>query len=384
MEVNEFKDKLFEGKLTRREAHKVLAAAGVMAVILPAIRRPAYAGGEDVTLFTWGGYGHEVFAKEYQDKYGSRASHAMFSDQSEALAKMRAGFHADVVWPCLSKIKIWYDAGVVAPLDTSMLSHWDELYPSLKQIPTTVLPDGRHLFAPVDWGQTSVIFRADLAPEYVDPENQTWGILWDPKYAGRLAFFDAVEDHFNIAAIYLGIDFTDMSDEEIDIVAAKVREGMPLLRLLVSDTTSMTQALFSGEVVASAAWNGMMLTASQEMERTGEHGKYIWMKPKEGAETWVCGLTIHPAAKEAGNWEQAHDLVDAYLAPESQYHELIDWGFGVSNRLAYEYEGITEEFLKSIGLGADVEAYLAEGVFSTHQKRFFEIAQLYEEILAGM
>ena len=29
-------------------------------------------------------------------------------------------------------------------------------------------------------------------------------------------------------------------------------------------------------------------------EKTGEHGKYVWMKPKEGALTWVCGLTIHP------------------------------------------------------------------------------------------
>lgn len=383
MEVNEFKDKLLEGKLTRRQVHRILAAVGVTAVTLPAMTRPALADGSDVTLFTWGGYDDENFGLEYTEKYGSPPSYALFSDQSEALAKMKAGFHADVVFPCLSKIKIWYDAGVIAPLDTSMLSHWDELVPSLTTLPTCVLPDGRPLFAPVDFGQTSIILRTDLAPEYAAEENHTWGIFLDEKYKGRLAMFDAVEDHFNLMAIYLGIDFTDMNDEEIDRVADVVRQTIPNIRILASDTTTMTQALFSGEVVASAAWNSMMLTASAEMEKTGEHGKYIWMKPKEGALTWVCGLTIHPAAKDAGNWEKAHALVDAYLAKESMYYELTEWGYGVANALVYQMEGVTEEYLNSIGLTADVDAYLADGVFSTYQKRFAEIVTRYEELLAG-
>ena len=384
MDINEFKDKLFEGKMTRREAHKVLAAAGITAVTLPAMRRPALAAaGDDITLFTWGGYEDDIFAKEYRESYGSKPNIAMFSDQSEALAKIRAGFHVDVVWPCISKIKIWHDAGVVAPLDTSLLSHWDELVPSLTTLPTASLPDGTPLFAPVDFGQTSIIVRADLAPEYADEENHTWGIFLDEKYKGKLAMFDAVEDHFNLMAIYLGIDFTDMNDAEIDQVSDVVRKTIPNIRILASDTTTMTQALFSGEIVASAAWNGMMLTASQEMEKTGEHGKYVWMKPKEGALTWVCGLTIHPDAKEDGNWEQAHALVDAYLAPESQYHELIEWGYGVSNELAYKYPDITEAYLNSIGLSADVDAYLADGVFSTYQARFSEIVTRYDELLAG-
>ena len=195
--------------------------------------------------------------------------------------------------------------------------------------------------------------------------------------------FDAVEDHFNLMAIYLGIDFTDMNDEEIDRVADVVRQTIPNIRILASDTTTMTQALFSGEIVASAAWNGMMATASAEMEKTGEQGKYIWMKPKEGALTWVCGLTIHPDTKTNGLWEKAHALVDAYLATDSQYFELTEWGYGVSNANVYKMDGVTEEYLTSIGLTSDVEGYLADGIFSSYQKRFSEIVTRYEELLAG-
>ncbi|MFP6743596.1 MAG: extracellular solute-binding protein [Alphaproteobacteria bacterium] len=383
MDVTEFNDKLLEGKLSRRQVHKILASVGVTAMTIPAMGRPALADGSDVTLFTWGGYDDENFGAGYTEKFGSPPSFALFSDQPEALAKMRAGFHADVVFPCISKIKIWYDAGVIEPLDTSMLSHWDELVPALTTLPTAVLPDGKPLFAPVDFGQTSIIVRADLAPEYAAEENHTWGIFLDEKYKGRLAMFDAVEDHFNLMAIYLGIDFTDMNDEEIDRVSDVVRQTIPNIRILASDTTTMTQALFSGEIVASAAWNGMMATASGEMEKTGEQGKYVWMKPKEGALTWVCGLTIHPDTKTNGLWEKAHALVDAYLAVDSQHFELTQWGYGVSNANVYKMDDVTEEYLNSIGLTSDVEGYLADGVFSSHQARFSEIVTRYEELLAG-
>ena len=382
MGADELLNKICEGRLTRRQAHRVLASAGVGTAVVASLPGAAGADGGDVTMLTWGGYDDPVFGGEYAEKYGSPPSYSLFADQAEALAKIRAGFHADVVFPCISKIQTWNDAGVIAPMDVSMLSHWGELIPALTKLPTATAPDGAPLFAPVDWGQTSVLFRADLAPEYVD--NHTWAILWDETYAGRLGAIEAVEDHFNIAGIYLGIDFLDMNDEEMQAVADKLREQIPLLRMVTGDTTSLTQALFSGELVATSAWNGMMLTASEEMAQQGTQGKYVWMKPKEGALTWVCGLTISPATREAGTWEKAHHLVDAYLAADSQHHELMSWGYGVANAKAYEYDDVTEEYLTSIGLGLPVEDYLADGVFSSHQKRYGEIVNLYDEILAGM
>ena len=44
-----------------------------------------------------------------------------------------------------------------------------------------------------------------------------------------------------------------MNDDEIDRVSDVVRRTIPNIRILASDTTTMTP-LFSGEIVASAAW----------------------------------------------------------------------------------------------------------------------------------
>jgi spermidine/putrescine transport system substrate-binding protein len=384
METHEFHDKLREGKLTRRQAHKVMASAGVGTMAMASMPNLAKADGSAITMFTWGGYDDAAFAQEYQAKYGGPPEYSLFGDQAEALSKIRAGFHADVMFPCISKVQTWVDAGVITEIDTSLLSHWDDMIPALQTLPTANAPDGAPYFVSEDWGQTSVLFRGDLAPEYVAPENQTWGILWDEKYSGRLGAIEAVEDHFNIAAIYLGIDFLDMNQEEIDMVADKLRQQIPLLRMVTTDTTTLTQALFSGELIATSAWNGMMLTASDEMAQQGTEGQYVWMRPKEGALTWVCGLTISPATKEMGTWEQAHDLINAYIEPESQHYELMNWGYGVANSKAYEFEDVTEEYMTSIGLGLPVDKYLANGAFSAHQNHYTEIVDLYDQILAGM
>ena len=45
----------------------------------------------------------------------------------------------------------------------------------------------------------------------------------------------------------------------------------------------------------------------------------------------------------------------------------MNWGYGVVNEKAYEFEDVTEAYLTSIGLGLPVEKFLSAGVFSAHQ-----------------
>ena len=40
------------------------------------------------------------------------------------------------------------------------------------------------------WGLTPVLYRTELAPEYVDDESRT--ILWDAKCKGQVAAFDSL------------------------------------------------------------------------------------------------------------------------------------------------------------------------------------------------
>ena len=59
------------------------------------------------------------------------------------------------------------------------------------------------------WGNTSITFRTDLAPEYV--KSQSWNILFDPKYKGRVAVLDGVDDTVPFIARMIGVDAYNMT-----------------------------------------------------------------------------------------------------------------------------------------------------------------------------
>ena len=64
MEAHEFHDKLLEGRLSRRQAHKVLASAGVGMAAVASMGGAAQADGSNVTMLTWGGYDDPAFGGE--------------------------------------------------------------------------------------------------------------------------------------------------------------------------------------------------------------------------------------------------------------------------------------------------------------------------------
>ena len=69
-------------------------------------------------------------------------------------------------------------------------------------------------FVPHYWGNTSLTIRTDLAPEYA--KSQSWDILFDPKYKGRVSVLDGVDDTVPFIAHMIGIDAYHMSRRRLD------------------------------------------------------------------------------------------------------------------------------------------------------------------------
>src|SRR3546814_4959706 len=60
--------------------------------------------------------------------------------------------------------------------------------------------DGQHYLVPFDWGNASVVYRTDIVGEKYQKEN-SWAILYDPEYRGRLAMFDGETAAVGVAAL---------------------------------------------------------------------------------------------------------------------------------------------------------------------------------------
>ena len=371
MERNELLDKLGSGLMTRREFKKALASLGLGLFTLPLLPTRTKAAADDhPVIFTWEGYEEEGLHTQYVEKHGEMPNFAFFGDEEEAFAKIRAGYKPDLSMPCSYKIPTWHDAGVIAPIDVSRLSNFPDTIESLKNVPGTII-DGQRPWVCMDWGQTSITYRTDL----VDIEEESWGLMWDERYKGRLSMMDSLIDGVMVAAIYGGAkDPFNMTPEEVAKTRELLREQLPLLRFYANSATDIQNALASGEVVAAVSWND----AYSALKAEGVPVKF--MEPKEGAMTWTCGISIMTGIDPA-KLDRAYDAIDSLLSPEAGAYEIETFGYGHANRKAYAL--VDEAMLADRGLTRNPEDRLNSGIFQEPIGNEPELQTMFEEIKSG-
>lgn len=369
MEAKELMEKLSTGQMTRREFKKALAAVGLGLVAAPMVSRRALAATEDHPLiFTWEGYEDPNLHGSYLAMHGESPNFTFFGDEEEAFAKIRAGFQPDVVMPCSYKVAIWRDAGIIQPIDDSRLSNFPDSIETLKNVPDMVV-DGKRYWVCMDWGQTSITYREDL----VDIEEESWGLLWDERYRGRLSMMDSLIDGVMVAAIYGGAqDPFNMTPEEVARTRELLREQLPLLRYYANSPTDIENALASGELVAGVTWND----SYTRLQEAGIPVKF--MTPKEGAMTWTCGICL---MNDAEKLDRAYDFIDAMISPEAGAFEITDFGYGHANRKAYEL--VDDETLALRGLTRNPEDLLSTGIFQEPIGNEPELQTMFEEVKTG-
>lgn len=360
------------GPLSRRDVLRGMSALGVGVAMMPVFGGPSLAQGNQATFFTWGGYDIPELFGSYMEANGSTPNFVIFGETEEALTKIQTGFAPDLVHPCNNDIPRWVASGNFQPIDTSKLKNWNNVMEALTKVKGAQDADGKQWFIPFDWGQTSITYRTDLVDW--QGEEESWGLLFDDRYAGKLAVIDSVGDTWWSTAIYAGVDFNNVTEDDVEKVNALLRKQRPLLRMYSNDTVSWSQALASGEVVAAMTWNDTPV----ELKAEGVPVKFA--DPKEGALTWVCGIMMH---KDAPEPERALEAIDALISPESGQFVINDYGYGHANAKAFDL--ISPERLTELDLSRNPSDVLDRGVFAQPQSQDLEtrINRDFEDIKAG-
>lgn len=371
VELSEFKDLLASGSLTRRQVHRILASVGVATVTVPIIGRRAMAA-PSIEVFTWSVYTSPGLFGSFIEAFGGEPSITIYGENEESLTKVRAGFTPTIVQPGSFMVGRFRDAGLLRPIDTSRLSNYGDVLPALTAVKGMSV-DGAVYGVPAAWGYSSVVFRRDLAPEYID--NNTLEILWDPKYAGRLGQEAAMDGAVIQTAAILGIeDPFNMSDADLDRIRVKLEEQRPLLRFYWTSDTDMQQAIAAGEIVAAFGWNSSYATLKREGVDVG------FMAPREGVLAWVDATILIEGGP--GSEEEALAYIDAFISPESGKYMIEELGYGAVNARAYDM--VDQNLLVEYGLD-DVNRVLTGGNFY-HE---FDPAvrakavQMFEQLMAG-
>jgi spermidine/putrescine transport system substrate-binding protein len=328
-------------------------------------------GSRAATLFQWEDYMNPPFLADYEKKYGEKPNVAMFADEDDAFAKMRAGYHPDVMGPCYYEFPRWQEAGLLQPIDTTKLKNWNKISPILRNLPGINAGANKVWFVPHYWGNTSVTFRTDLAPEYVGAPN--WNILFDPKYKGRVSVLDGVDDTVPFIAHLLGIDAYNMTAAQYALVKAKLKEAITRARLVSSSDTELAQGLASGELVAAMSWRIVYATLHKERRPVA------FMNPPGGMLTFVCGLVMH---KDPSDEAKALALIDSSLSDEAAAYTIEHIGDEPANEVALKR--VSNATLENLGLTRDIETFLESGIFEHRLRNKDQIVKDWSDIRAGL
>jgi spermidine/putrescine transport system substrate-binding protein len=337
------------------------------AVLLALATLPASAQ-DKLSYFTWSGYELPEFDPTFLQKHPGGLETTMFGDDDDAFTKVKAGFRPDVAHPCYDKVARWNREGLLEPIDVSRIPNFDKIFPVFRDLPDLKAGDGKVWMVPWDWGNTSVLYRTDM----VEGTPDSWSVLWDPQYAGRLATIDAVHDTPVVAALLSGVNPFDMTPEQMDTVAEKLREQRPFLSAYTTDMTSVEQSLSSGALVAAMTWNA----SATALKKQGVPVEF--MHPKEGMLTWTCGFVI---LKGSPHVDLAYDFINSRLEEAAGKFLIESYGYGSATQTAFA--AVPKETLDALQLPADPDAVLKTTIFTGPMKQNDELAKMFERVKAG-
>ena len=276
---------------------------------------PASEPDAPLQVFTWAGYddspkdGLPPMWQAYKDgPYGSKSplKFTLLDDDTQALAKVASGFNPDIIHPCSGYVAKWKEAGLIQPLDTSLLPGWDGIGDNLK---AAGFIDGAYYHMPFDTGFTSLTYDAD-AVDFPDGE-ETWAVLLDDRYKGRMSIFNGPDEVIEIGAL-INRGAKDPTVLTADEIAAAKETAMKVKANLRNYWTSENDAVndfVNGNIVVAETWNAGFLNIRNHPKMKGRNIKY--MQPKEGRMVWVCGTVLHAQSQQPGRAMTAMASVDS-------------------------------------------------------------------------
>jgi spermidine/putrescine transport system substrate-binding protein len=258
----------------------------------------------------------ETFFEQYPD---IELETSAFGSNDEAVAKILAGFEADVVNSCVDEATLeMVQRGMYQPLDVSRLEHWDDLWPGMKELPG-VQVDGEVYIVPVDAGSAGIMYNADV----ITTPPTSWADLFDPQYAGRASLEDLSITAIDIGAFVNGIsDPLAMSPDQLEMVKNYLIDNRDQFRTFWKGQNDIKAQFKSGEVVISSGYPGIAKSLRKEGVNVG------FAFAEEGQMLWACGYGISP---DAENVDAAYALLNWYTSLPPQIYAAENWNYITSN-----------------------------------------------------
>lgn len=322
----------------------------------------AASAGVTINVYNWGEYistgedGSLNVNAEFTKETGIKVNYTTFEDNESLYSKMAGGgADYDVIIPSDYMVSKMIREKMLTKLDFRNIPNYKYIDRAYRG---AVYDPKNEYSVPYTWGVVGIFYNK----KYVTGKVDSWKILWDKKYAGKILMFDNPRDSFGIAQKILGCSYNSRNPEEWNASAKLLEEQKPLVQAYVMD--QIFDKMSSGEAWLAPYYAGDGVTLVSENKDIG-----FSIPTKEGTNFFVDAMCV-PAGTKHEKEAEAYinflcrpDVAAAnmekvgYSTPESAARKLLPEEMRES-AIIYPPESIMKKSETYVDLPEDINLQL--------------------------
>jgi len=306
-----------------RRTFKFFTAASCAAWLLSAgMAGSALAAGPEakvLNIYNWSDYIADDTIKNFEKETGIKVNYDNYDNNEILHAKLVAGKTGyDIVVPGAHFAKQQIEAKLFQKLDRSQLSNWGNLDPAILAQMAKLDPGNEHL---VNWMSGFVTVgintaKVKKAPGDLPMPENTWSLLFDPKYAAKLKgcgvnFLDSASEVLPVALLYVGKPGFSRTAADYPAAAEMLKKIRPYVTRFSS--SGYIEELAGGQLCAVMGFSGDINIARARAIQAKNGNDIQALVPPSGATLFFDSMAI-PA--DAAHPKNAHLFINYILRPE--------------------------------------------------------------------
>jgi spermidine/putrescine-binding protein len=249
-----------------------------------------------VNFYVWSNYIPDSVLHDFEKDTGIRINYDTYDSNEALLEKMQSGLaDYDVIVPSDYMVGILVRQKLLQKLDRNRIPNSNNIG---ARFMNPLYDRGNVYSVPFLWATTGIGYDKSKITETVE----SWSILWDPKYAGRILMLDDMRECFGVALKWKGHSLNSTDPSDLAEAKQLLLQQKPLLKGY--NSTSFDDMLLAGDTWMTHSWSGQIALVAEDNHNLS------YALPKEGGPIAVENFAIPETAKHR---EEAHILINYLL-----------------------------------------------------------------------
>lgn len=254
--------------------------------------------GEVLTILNYGKYFDPNALEQFEKETGIKVKYEEYESPEEMYTKYKAGsIDYDLLCTSDYMVQRLMEENEALPINYENTPEYKNI--DKKIIEASASFDPKHKYTiPYFYGTVGILYNTK---EVTASETDSWNILWNKKYNGKIIMENSVRDCFLVPLKQMGYSLNTTDPKELEEALTMLKEQKPLVYAYFVDETGDEMA--AGNASLAVVYSGEAAYAQSLSD------ELAYNVPKEGSNLWIDAWFIPKTCKNKQNAEKFLDFL---------------------------------------------------------------------------